>query len=201
MARRGVGVAALEKPSEPMSVFAGSGRNMFVGGGSLIVADANGKHLDNPPSDPSSAYFYLFYNDLSSGAPGPCARFLCTGIARARYADVIMAALSGDPHKVATVFHKYDGAGPDPWTQPATSDTPDQSGTAGKYAPLWIDQPGGSIGVIYDEAFDVYLAVYQTITGFRLRASNDLIHWTPPIGPAILLRRGWRADVLRRRRR
>jgi hypothetical protein len=114
MARRGVGVAALEKPSEPMSVFAGSGRNMFVGGGSLIVADANGKHLDNPPSDPSSAYFYLFYNDLSSGAPGPCARFLCTGIARARYADVIMAALLGDPHKVATVFHKYDGPGPIP---------------------------------------------------------------------------------------
>jgi hypothetical protein len=57
------------QPSEPMSVFAGSGRNMFVGDGSLIVADADGKHLDNPPSDPSSAYFYLFYNDLSSGHP------------------------------------------------------------------------------------------------------------------------------------
>jgi hypothetical protein len=173
------------QPSQPMSVFTGSGRLMPVGYGSLIVADANGKHLDNPPADPSAAYFYLVYSDLLPGLPGACANFPCTGLARARYADAVMAALSGDPHKVATVFHKYDGAAPDPWTQPATSNTPDQSGTAGKYAPLWIDEPGASVSVIYDGSFDVYLAVHQTLAGIKLRASNDLIHWTRPIGPPI----------------
>jgi hypothetical protein len=50
---------------------------------------------------------------------------------------VINAVFSGDPHQVATVFHKYDGTSPDPWTQLATSDTPGLSGTAGKYAPPW----------------------------------------------------------------
>ena len=178
-------VGQILQPSQPMSVFTGSGTIMPVAYGSLIVADANGKHLENPPADPSVTYFYLFYTDLLPGSPGACARFICLGVARARYADVIMAALSGDPHKVATVFHKYDGASPDPWTQPATSDTPDQSGTAGKYAPLWTDEPAASAAVIYDGSFDVYLAVYRTLVGLKLRASNDLIHWTRPIGPSI----------------
>ena len=173
------------QPSQPMSIFTGSGKIMPVAYGSLIVADANGKHLHNPPADPSIAYFYLFYTDLLPGSPGACDRFACPGVARARYADVIMAALSGDPHKIATVFHKYDGASPDPWTQPATSNTPDQSETAGRYAPLWTDEPGGSVDVIYDASFDVYLAVYQTLAGLKLRASSDLLHWTPPIGPPI----------------
>jgi len=173
------------QPSQPMSVFTRGGRYMPVGYGSLIVADANGKHIDSPPVDPSGAYFYLFYNDLLPGLPGGCANFICAGVARAHYADVIMAALSGDPHRIATVFHKFDGASPDPWTQPATSDTPDQSGTAGKYAPLWSDEAAGGVGVIYDGSFDVYLAVYQTLAGLKLRASNDLLHWTRPIGPPI----------------
>jgi hypothetical protein len=173
------------QPSQPMSVFVGSGRIMAVGYGSLIVADASGKHLDNPPADPNAAYFYLLYSDLLPGSPGACANFICAGLARAHYADVVVAALSGDPHKVARLFHKYDGAAPDPWTQPATSDTPDQSGAAGKYAPLWTDEPGGSISVIYDASFDVYLAVHQTAVSISLRASNDLIHWTRPIGTPI----------------
>ena len=154
---------------------------MFVGYGSLIVADANGKHLDNPPADPSSTYFYLFYKDILPGLPGACATGACTGVARALYTDVITAALSGDPHQVATVFRKYDGSSPDPWTQPATSDTPDLSGSAGKYAPLWTDEPGTD-NIIYDSSFDVYLAVYQTGAGLKVRASNDLIHWSEAIG-------------------
>jgi hypothetical protein len=80
------------------------------------------------------------------------------------------------------VFHKYDGAAPDPWTQPATSDTPDESGTAGKYAPLWTDEPSIQPEVLYDSAFDVYLAVYQSGGGIQVRASSDLIHWSGPIG-------------------
>jgi hypothetical protein len=177
-------VGQIFQPSQPISVFTGGGTNMNVGYGSLVVADANGKHIVNPPADPGSAYFYLFYTDLLQGLPGVCATRACIGVARARYSDVIAAALSGDPHKVATVFHKYDGAAPDPWTQPATSDTPDESGKAGKYAPLWTDEPGGQPEVIYDSAFDVYLAVYQSSSGIKVRASSDLVHWSRPIGNA-----------------
>jgi hypothetical protein len=144
-----------------------------------------GRHLDNPPPDPGAAYFYLIFSDILPGAPGPCARFICAGVARARYADLITAALSGDPHKLATVFHKYDGASGDAWTQPATGDTPDQSGNAGRHMPIWIDETAAGIDVLYDARFNVYLAVYQTLDGFKLRASNDLIHWTKPIGPPV----------------
>jgi hypothetical protein len=175
-------VGQILQPSQPLSVFQGSGNNMDVGYGSLVVADANGKHLDNPPADPSGAYFYLFFSDFLPGSPDACASYHCLGVARAPYADVVAAALSGDPHQVAQVFHKYDGASPNPWTQPATSATPDLSGTAGRFAPLWTDAVAYEPEVIYDRSFDVYLAVYPFNGGFRLRASSDLIHWSAPIG-------------------
>jgi hypothetical protein len=179
-------VGQIEQPSQPVSVFTGGATNMPSGYGSLVVADADGNHLDNPPPDPSNAYFYLFYDDLLPSAPGVCARIACLGIARAPYADLIAAALSGDPNRVATVFRKYDGASPDPWTQAATSDTPDQSGTAGGYAPLWTDEGAGEPEVIYDSAFGLYLVSYEFGGGFgarvELRTSRDLIHWSKPIG-------------------
>ena len=175
------------QPSQPLSVFEGGGTNMDVGYGSLIVADAKGAHLDNPPADPSRAYFYVLFSDFLPGLAGVCANNDCMGIARAAYSDVVMAALSGDPHRVAQLFHKYDGASPDPWTQPATafvqgSPTPDLSGTAGKYAPLWTDQATHEPVVIYDRSFDVYLVVYPFGGGPTIRASKDLIHWSKPIG-------------------
>jgi len=175
-------VGQILQPSQSISVFKGGGKNMNVGYGSLIIADANGNHLNNPPPDPSNAYFYLFYADLLPGLPGACATSVCMGVARAPYADVVAAALSGDGHKVAEVFHKYDGASPNPWTQPATGDTPDLSGTAGRYAPLWTDEPAIQPEVMYDSSFNLYLVVYQSGGGFKLRASSDLIHWSEPIG-------------------
>jgi hypothetical protein len=176
-------VGQVLQPSEPLSFFTGGGTYMAVGYGSLVVADAGGKHIDNPPSDPTGAYFYLFFTDFLPGSPGACAASVCMGVARAPYADVVAAVLSGDPHKVATVFHKYDGASPSPWSQPATSDTADLSGTAGKFAPLWTDEPGSQVSVIYDRSFDLYLAAYVPSAGvFKVRASSDLIHWTGPIG-------------------
>jgi hypothetical protein len=156
-----------------------------VGYGSLLVADANGAHLDNPPSDPSHAYFYLLFDDFLPGLPGVCNSNDCIGIARAAYDDVVTVALSGDAHQVAQLFHKYDGASPNPWTQPATaflqgSATPDLSATAGRYAPLWSDETAHEPVVIYDRSFDVYLAVYPFSNSPRLRASKDLIHWSAP---------------------
>jgi len=175
-------VGQIMQPSPPLSAFQGSPSSMDVGYGNLIVADANGKHLDNPAPNPNGAYFYLFFTDRATGSTGGCAVYNCPGVARATYADVIAAAFSGDPAKVATVFHKYDGASPDPWTQLATSDTPDLSGTAGKFAPLWTDDAAFEVSVIYDRSFDVYLATYGSLS-VKVRASNDLIHWSEPIGP------------------
>jgi hypothetical protein len=175
-------VGQIIQPSQPMSIYTGGGKNMNVGYGSLVVADANGKHLKNPPPDPSSAYFYLFYMDFWPGSAGICATAPCIGLARAPYLDVIAVAFSGDPHQVARVFHKYDIASSSPWTQTATSDTPDESGAAGQYSPLWTDDAGIQPEVIYDSAFEVYLAVYQWKGGIKVRASNDLLHWSEPIG-------------------
>ena len=174
-------VGQIMQPSQPLSVFTGGGQNMHVGYGSLIVADVNGNHLANPPADPASAYFYLFFSDLAPGFSGYCSTNTCAGVARARYSDVITAAFSGDPNQVANVFYKYNGASPNAWTAAATSDTPDLSGTAGAYAPLWTDGPGPG-NVLWDSAFNVYLAVVQASGGFYLRASSDLIHWSEPTG-------------------
>ncbi len=177
-------VGQIMQPTQPLSSFVGSGTNMPVGYGSLLVADGHGRHLPVPPPVPSEAYFYLVYADeLPAGTSGvgPCAGNPCFGLARARYDHVIEAALSGNPDKVAKLFHKYDTSQTNPWSQPATSDTADLSGTAGSFSPLWTDEvsPGGS--VIYDRDFDVYLAVYQRPDSVHIRASRDLRHWTGTI--------------------
>jgi hypothetical protein len=106
------------------------------------------------------------------------------GVARAPYAKVVAAALSGDPHALANVFLKYDATASDPWSQRGTSDTPDLSVAAGKNSPLWTDPQGGHY-VIYDRAFDAYLTVHSRGDGIELRASNDLLHWSGPLGPPI----------------
>jgi len=171
------------QPSQPLSVFLGGGRNMVVSYGSLVVADANGRHLDNPPPDPTKAYFYLFAMDSLPSLPGVCGRVGCAAVARAPYNDVIQAALSGDPHRVAQVFRKYDASAPDPWTQPATGDSPDQQRGSGRFASIISDGGRGGADVIYDSAFKIHLMVEQVAQGFVVRSSTDLIHWSAPIGP------------------
>ncbi|MGB8215011.1 MAG: hypothetical protein WCE68_15795 [Anaerolineales bacterium] len=180
-------VGEIAQPSQPLSVFETGMGYMDVGDGSLVVADANGRHLEDPPADPSAAYFYLFFEDRSPGLPGACAETDCLAVARASYTDVIAAAFSGDPHRVAEVFHKYDAASPDPWAQPATSDTPNLAGTAGKFSPLWTDEGAYDPMVLYDRSFDVYLAVYLYGNGFKVRASSDMLHWSKPINAGYTL--------------
>jgi len=175
-------VGEILQPSEPLSAFEGGGMNMGVGAGSLVVADANGDHLTNPPPNPNNAYFYLFYTDLAPGLQGVCENGPCMGVARAPYEAVVEAGLSGNASEVATLFYKYNGAEPDPWTQPATSDTPYETGKAGVYAPLWTDDWVSQPSVIYDSSFNGYLVAYETTSGIRIRASYNLINWSEPIG-------------------
>lgn len=172
-------VGQVFQPSEPLSTFKGGGTNMGVGYGSLLVADSSGKHLPTPPANPAGAFFYLFFTDRLPGLPGICATRSCIGVERAPYAAVVTAALSGDPHQVATVFHKWDGTS---WSQASTSDTPDLSGTSGSYAPLFTDDAGGVPEVLYDSAVAAYLVVYQSGPSVAVRASSDLVHWSGTIG-------------------
>jgi hypothetical protein len=173
--------------TDPLSASKGGQVNRNIGYGSLLVADANGKHLDNPPPDPRSAYIYLMFVSSGADLPGACTKAQCPGIARARYEDVVAAVLSGDPHAVARLFRKYDAALDDPWSQPATGDSPDLTIGGGRFSPLYLG--GGPNMVVYDRAFDVYLGAVITyagrLPGLTIRTSTDLIHWSDPIGPPI----------------
>jgi len=175
-------VGQIMQPTQPLSQFMGSGTIMPVGYGSMVVADARGRHVENPPLVPQDAYFYLMFSDqLPAGTTGVgvCgnAGVNCMGMARAHYLDVISAALSGDPSAVATAFHKYEPGKRHAWTQHATGNTADLSGTAGSFAPLWSDEGANQGSLIYDQRKDVFLAAYQ-FGGILIRASKDLINWT-----------------------
>jgi hypothetical protein len=173
--------------TDAVTAWKGGPVNRNIGYGSLLVADASGKHLDNPPSDPKDAYIYLIFVSSGADLPGVCTKAQCPGIARARYQDVVAAVLSGNPHAVARLFRKYDASLPDPWSEPATGDSPDLSIGGGKFSPLY-QGPGFNM-VIYDRAFDLYLGAVTTfagpVPGLAIRTSTDLIHWSDPIGPPI----------------
>lgn len=173
--------------SDPLSASKGGPNNRNIGYGSLIVADEHGRHLPNPPPDPSNAYIYVFFVSSGKDLPGFCAiGAQCPGVARARYEDVVSAVFSGNPHAVARLFRKYYTGSPDPWSQPATGDSPDLSVGGGTFTPLY--NANGSDRVIYDGAFDVYIMpvfVKQPVSGLSIRISKDLIHWSDPIGPPI----------------
>jgi hypothetical protein len=173
--------------SDPLSDSKGGPLSRNIGYGSLLVADANGKHLNNPPADPKNAYIYLIFVSSGQDLPGVCAQAQCPGIARARYEDVVSAVLSRNPHAVARLFRKYDESSADPWSQRATGDSPDLSIGGGQFSPLY--QGTGFHMVIYDRAFDIYLGAVTTyaesVPGLSIRTSTDLIHWSEPIGPPV----------------
>jgi hypothetical protein len=173
--------------TDPLTASKGKNVNRNIGYGSLVVADENGKHLDNPPPDPKAAYIYQFFVSSGQDLPGVCTQQQCPGVARARYEDVVAAVFSGNPHAVARVFHKYSKDSKDPWSEPATGDSPDLSIGGGKFSPLYLGQ--GVQMVIYDRTFDVYLGAAVSFRNVRpafvIRTSTDLIHWSEPIGPLI----------------
>src|ERR1019366_9905732 len=113
--------------------------------GSLVVADANGQYMGNPPQDPKKAYVYLFFDSSGKDLPGACTVFQCTGVARARYDDLVSAVLSGNPYAVAKLFRKYDSSSPAPWSQPGTGVSPDLSIGGGTFTPLF---QGPGIGIV-----------------------------------------------------
>ncbi len=173
--------------ADPLTASKGADTSRNIGYGSLVVADANGRHMADPAQDPRNAYVYLFFVSSGKDLPAACAVAQCGGVARARYDDLVSAVLSENPYAVAKLFRKYNASSPEPWSQPGTGVSPDLSIGGGTFSPLY---QGPGIGIVlYDRAFDVYLgASISFATGHPaivIRTSADLIHWSEPIGPAI----------------
>lgn len=169
--------------TDPLTASKGTDTNRNIGYGSLVIADANGKHVD----DPKNAFVYLFFVSSGKDLPGACGVAQCPGVARARYADVVEAVFSRGPYAIAKLFRKYNAGAQYPWGQPGTGSAPDLSVGGGTFMPLY---QGPGIGlVVYDRSFDVYLgAATSWATGHPtivVRTSTDLIHWSDPIGPPI----------------
>ena len=102
--------------TDPLTDSKGTDTNRNIGYGSLVVADANGHYIGNPPQDPKKAYVYLFFDSSGKDLSGACTVAQCTGVARARYDQVVSAVLSRNPYAVAKLFRKFDASLPYPWS-------------------------------------------------------------------------------------
>jgi hypothetical protein len=174
----------------PLSAYAGGSASMGIGYGSMVLADASGKPVREPPGDAANTYLYVFYHDYDPLGPGACRWGGCVAVARARLDQVLDAVTPiarSNPATVAALFHKYDTSASVPWTEPATSGDPTEDTASGRFTPLFTDGPSYLPSVIWDEFANVYLMVYQRNVGgaqpttFIIRSSPDLLHWSPPL--------------------
>jgi len=160
--------------------------NLDVGGGTLVVADANGQHIANPAlSDPSDVYLYVFYadRDPSAGSSAPCNTDSCIAVARALLSDVVNAAFARSTSEFPTLFQKYwQGA----FTQPATSSDPNAASNSGHYTPV-IAEAGSFPSVLYDSSTQQFLIVYTTDNdAITLRHGTSLLSWSEPVASAAI---------------
>ena len=173
---------------QPLSAYKGGGRNAGIGYGAMVVADASGHPLTAPPPSPSSAYLYLFYEDLDPNGPGACANATCVTVARARFDDVVAAAMPpSNPATVAGLFAKYDSTAADVWSQPGTSGDPTENTASGHFTPLFDDRNSALPTLLWDSVAKAYLLAYQVYQAgpppavISIRSSTDLLHWSAPI--------------------
>ena len=100
------------QPYATRSTQINAGTYTQVGGGTLILADANGNHVANvTAADPSSVYVYVFYYDADPSAPSPCSLGQCLAVARAQLSAVLTAAFTGNtaafPYIVCKVLQQW----------------------------------------------------------------------------------------------
>jgi hypothetical protein len=161
--------------------------NLDVGGGTLIVADGNGQHIENPAtSDPSDVYLYVFYadRDPSAASSAPCNTDSCIAVARALLSDVVNAAFARNTGAFPMLFQKYwQGA----FTQPATSSDPNAASNSGHYTPV-IAEAGSFPSVLYDNSTQQYLIAYTTDNdAIALRHGPSLLSWSQPVASAAIV--------------
>ena len=148
-----------------------------VGGGTLLLADVNGKYVANAGSaDPTTIYLYVFYADLdTSVTTSPCDKRPCLAVARAKLSDVITAAFGGNTAAFPTLFKKlYNGA----FTEPATSNEPNAASNSGHYTPV-VSDFGSFPSVIYDTVTQNYVMAYeQDNDSVVMRHGSSLLSWS-----------------------
>lgn len=98
------------QPYPTRTAILSANQNLDVGGGTMLLADANGAHIPNVASaDPATVYLYVFYTDQDPGAASslPCNIYTCLVLARAKLSDIETAALAGNTAVFPSLFHKY----------------------------------------------------------------------------------------------
>lgn len=158
-----------------------AGKNLDVGGGTMIIADGNGRFLPNPAlADPADVYLYIFYSDKDPAASttAPCAANACLAVTRARLADVAQAAFARNTAAFPQLFHKfYLGS----FTEPATSGDANAAQPSGHYTPIVADA-GNYPTVVYDTSVGLYLLAYTVNNNaIVMRSGDTLLDWSAPI--------------------
>ena len=155
----------------------GVSEDIDVGGGTLLLADGDGKYVANAGSaDPTTIYLYVFYADLDlSVITSPCNKRPCLAVARARLSDVITAAFAGNTAAFPSLFKKlHNGA----FTEPATSNEPNAASNSGHYTPVVADF-GSFPSVIYDTVTQSYVMAYeQDNDSVVMRHGSNLLSWS-----------------------
>lgn len=165
-------------------------QNFDVGGGTLLIADSDGRHItDQASSDPANTYLYIFYTDFdpSAATTGPCNSDACLAVARAPLATVIANAFSGNAAAFPTLFKKLNRGA---FTEPATSGDPNDAANSGHYTPV-ISAAGNFPSVIYDAGTQQYLIAYTTDnSAIEFQHGSTLLSWSGPIASATITSRG-----------
>ena len=161
------------------------GKFTEIGGGTLVLADANGNHIANLiGAAPSSVYLYVFYYDEDPTAAPPCGNGPCLAVARAQLSAVLTAAFAGNTDAFPKLFSKYFNNG---WTEPGTSGDPNAATNAGHFTPV-VAAPGAFPSVIYDDVTQQYLLAYAASnhTSITLQHGSNLLSWSGPISTGVI---------------
>lgn len=158
--------------------------NMEIGGGAMMIADANGTYITNfaALSDKSSAYIYVFFSDIDpTNTVAPCSSSQhCIGLARASYTAVVAAATSNNHAVFPTLFHKYYKGG---FTESATSSNanngPNTTANAGHFTAVVADSSPLYPSVIYVTKINKFLLTYTTGNNqINFQTGNSLLNWS-----------------------
>ena len=173
------------QPYATRSAQINAGTYTQLGGGTLILADANGNHIANvAAADPSSVYLYVFYYDADPSAASPCDVGQCLAVARAQLSAVLTAAFAGNTAAFPTLFTKYYNNG---WTQAGTSGDPNAAANSGHYTPV-IAATGAFPSVVYDSTTQQYVIAYAAAnhTSIMMQHGSSLLSWSGPISTGVV---------------
>lgn len=173
------------QPYATRSTQISAGTYTQLGGGTLILADANGNHIANvTAADPSSVYLYVFYYDADPSAASPCNVGQCLAVARAQLSAVLNAAFAGNTAAFPKLFTKYYNNG---WTQTGTSGDHNAAANSGHYTPV-IAATGSFPSVLYDSTTQQYLIAYAAAnhTSITMQHGSSLLSWSGPISTGVI---------------